>query len=432
MLLLTSLIVAGQLCAMAIFLWFIQGPRIDYVAALEASQIVLLEHVLSTMPESARRDQLAALHGVAEDAPALPPAAPLEIHSYWLRRYLSTLLARLPANIEVRWDGRANTKQLWVRLTAPLGTPPRHYWIALQAAPMEASFVLVSVLCLLLTLASFPTLGAYLIDRRIDGPLKRLARAAAGIERGERPAPVAIGGPAELATVAVAFNHMAAALAAMEAQRAEMLAGISHDIRTPLTKLRMAIAAPESIDAPVASAERFVEEIDAIVQQFIDFARGADDEAAVDCDLNEMVGQLAADYVGLGTVFSLELQALPPLVLRPVSMQRLLMNLMQNAVRYGGTALSVRSAVRHDMVMLAVEDRGPGVPAETLALLTQPFRRGVHADAQGGAGLGLAIADRIARQSGGRLELRLRRSGGFSAMLWLPLPDAIAVHGRVT
>ena len=169
-------------------------------------------------------------------------------------------------------------------------------------------------------------------------------------------------------------------------------------------------------------AARFVEEIDAIVQQFIDFARGDDGEAAVACDLNDMVEQLAADYVGLGTVFDLHLAPLPPLRLRPVSMQRLVMNLMQNAVRHGGAELSVRSAVRHGMALLAVEDRGPGVPASALATLRQPFRRGVHADGKGGAGLGLAIADRIARQSGGRLELRLRRSGGFSAMLLLPLP----------
>ena len=132
LLLLTSLIVAGQLCAIAIFLFFIQGPRVDNVATMEASQIALLDRVLSTLPAAARRQQIAALHGVPDAALAVPPTAPSSLDSYWLRRFFTTLLIHLPSDIAVRWDGRGNAKQLWVRLSTPLGAPPGHDWIALD------------------------------------------------------------------------------------------------------------------------------------------------------------------------------------------------------------------------------------------------------------------------------------------------------------
>src|SRR5207244_1152605 len=103
------------------------------------------------------------------------------------------------------------------------------------------------------------------------------------------------------------FNRMLAALAELEGTRAEMLAGISHDIRSPLTRLRMAVTAPESFDAPQASAERFIDEIDLVLEQFIDFARGADSESAVVANLNELIDQLAGGYASMGQGFALTL-----------------------------------------------------------------------------------------------------------------------------
>jgi two-component system osmolarity sensor histidine kinase EnvZ len=232
---------------------------------------------------------------------------------------------------------------------------------------------------------------------------------------------VSLEGPTELRTVAGAFNDMLTSLKDMEETRAEMLAGISHDIRTPLTKLHMAVAAPESFEAPGASAQRFVAEIDAIVQQFIDFARGWDSEPAVPGDLNGLIAQLAADYMGLGHSFELALAPLGTVRFRPVSMQRMLMNVMHNAVIYGRVGLRVRSRIETGFVILTVEDAGPGVPEAMLLVLTQPFRRGDQAHHKTGTGLGLAIAERIARQHGGRLELASRAGGGLAVTMYLPL-----------
>lgn len=412
--LLVSLTVASQLCALAVFVLLIQRPRVEVAASLEASQIMLVGRLLAALPPAHRARELGAMNGASP-----PPAgdAPMMVMGggYMMPRFMARLRERLPPGARLHFDGRVQPFRLWVRLPDAHGA----YWVALPVTPIASDFVLWSTILLLLSQALLPALGAWLIHRRTHQPLLRLARAAASVERGAWPAPVPPGGPLELATVAEAFNRMLAALADMEAGRAEMLAGISHDIRTPLTKLRMAVTAPEAFEAPQASAERFIDEIDVVLGQFIDFARGDDDEAAVPGDLNDLIEQLAGGYASMGHIFALSLAALPALAYRPVGVQRVLMNLMQNAVLHGGAGLAVRSGVEAGFVVVAVEDRGPGVPPEQRALMMQPFRRG--ADADGGTGLGLAIAARIARGGGGSLALSARRGGGLRAELRLPV-----------
>ena len=141
---------------------------------------------------------------------------------------------------------------------------------------------------------------------------------------------------------------------------------------------------------------------------------------AAPSDLNALVEQLAGDYAGLGHPFELMLEPLPPISFRPVSIQRVLMNLMQNAVIYGRIGLRVRTWTDAGFAVVSVEDGGPGVAPALLPLMKQPFRRGSHVNQKGGTGLGLAIADRIARQHGGRLDLRLRHEGGMAVDLRLP------------
>lgn len=413
LLLLIALILASQASTIGAFVVFIQRPRIDDIAAVQAAQIIMIEHLVSALPPAARAEKLAELNGVPDGAlsdEVRHASAPLGAAT---RRYLDRLAERLPANIDVRWvEGPVH--RLWVRL--PVNGS--YCWIALPASRATGGMISWSAAWILLTIAAFPALGAYLIHRRIDGPLQRLSYAAASIERGVLPDSVPVQGPLELATVAEGFNRMVASLGEIEAVRAQMLAGISHDIRTPLTKLRMALAAPETLGASGASAERFVEQIDVIVQQFIDFARGGEGEVQVQGDLNALVEQLAADYAGLGYSFRLELGPLPTFWFRPVGVQRLLLNVMQNAAVYGRTGMFVTTRMHGDFIVVLVGDEGPGVPPAMLTLLKQPFRRGPHPH-HGGTGLGLAIADRIARHHGGWVELRLREGGGLLVEAWL-------------
>ena len=248
----------------------------------------------------------------------------------------------------------------------------------------------------------------------------------------KHPAPLPTDGPAEIATVSNAFNQMTQALQQAEATRALMLAGISHDIRTPLTKLRlsMAMAMPDGSDSSfVIAAESYLDQIETILQQFMDYAGSGEREAAEPGDLNALIERLAGDFAGLGHEFELSLANLPAAAYRPISMMRLLMNLMQNAIVYGGSGLAVRSWTTGEAVYVAVGDRGKGLSAEELEQLKAPFQRGRNARAHsGGTGLGLAIVERITRLHGGSLQFHAREGGGLEVWVVLPLTSDPAMH----
>jgi two-component system osmolarity sensor histidine kinase EnvZ len=412
--LLISLTIVGQLCAIFIFVFYIQRPRVDAGAALEAGQIMLAGRLMSRLPPLERQRQLQILNGNTV-APSMETTVPLTpAGGYAMQRFIMRMREQLPPGVLVQWDGKAAPFRLWVRMPDPKGA----YWMVLPTVPVESDFVVLSVVLLVLSQTLLPVLGAWLIHHRTQQPLLRLARAAASVEQGKWPPPVPLEGPLELVTVAASFNRMLATLAELESSRAEMLAGISHDIRSPLTKLRMAVTAPESFDAPRASAERSIDEIDMVLGQFIDFARGDDSEPAVVSDLNDLIEQLAGGYASMGHSFDLSLTPLPPFAFRVVGMQRVLMNLMQNAVLYGGAGLAVRTWRVDETVFVAIEDRGPGVPEALLEKISQPFQRGTHVGK--GTGLGLAIAERIVRNNGGSLVLSLRRNGGMRALSCMP------------
>jgi two-component system osmolarity sensor histidine kinase EnvZ len=423
--LLITTVLVTQFAAVIVFMIFAQRPRIDDAAGLVAGQIIALDSLLSAVTPEDRPRFVTRLDGQT----AMPAGTfnirgrihDVSFRGLELRMFLKRISDRVPDDIDMRGHLSPDFR-LWVHINVA----GERYWFALPASRSPRYNGIVVSISLSLTLGALATLAAYLIHRRINRPLKQLATAAERLGRGTWPDPVPVTGPQEISTVAATFNRMTEGLAEIEATRAAMLAGISHDIRTPLTKLRLAIAMPDTLDAPLASAERFIDDIDIIVQQFIDFARGADGEAATPGDLNALIAQLAADFAGLGHPFSQNLGAVPQLPFRPVGMLRLLMNLMQNAVDYGKVGLMVQTWSDARFAYVVVEDRGPGVTEPMLTLIKQPFRRGQEAAGQrGGSGLGLAIANRIAQQHGGTLELTRRQRGGLKATVRLPLTASV-------
>ena len=260
-----------------------------------------------------------------------------------------------------------------MRRTAP-------YWIALPIPEDAQGAGLDAAILLSLGLGALAALTGYVIQRHLNQPLQQLTRAARRVSAGETPAPLPTDGPTEIAAVSSAFNQMTHALQQAEATRALMLAGISHDIRTPLTKLRlsMAMAMPDGSDSSfVVAAESYLDQIETILQQFMDYAGSGEREAAEPGDLNALIERLAGDFAGLGHEFALSLAILPAVAYRPISMMRLLMNLMQNAIVYGGTGLAVRSwATRRGGVCRGRRSRqrsfGRGVGATESAVSARP------------------------------------------------------------
>jgi two-component system osmolarity sensor histidine kinase EnvZ len=277
-------------------------------------------------------------------------------------------------------------------------------------------------------------LGAYLLVRRVTRPLRALADAAHAVGRGVMPEPLPEKGASEMADVARAFNRMAHDLKVQEQNRALILAGISHDLRTPLSRLRLGVemSADDTLrDGMVAD----IEQMDQVIGQFLEFARNGQDDAApmAPVQLAEVCRQVVERNAGLGRRIAYAPAApVTPVHGRPAALGRALANLVENAFKYGGARPQVEIALRAEPghVVLEVMDRGPGIAPADAERLKQPFVRldaargsadGRADTPQGGSGLGLAIVDRIARRHRGSLALLPREGGGLIARLRLPI-----------
>jgi two-component system osmolarity sensor histidine kinase EnvZ len=262
---------------------------------------------------------------------------------------------------------------------------------------------------------------------RLNRPLRALAQAASAIGKGKIPDPVPESGPEEIRTLSHAFNEMSKDLARLDADRALILAGVSHDLRTPLSRLRLGLemsgADPQLREGMTAD----IEEMDRTINQFLDFARTDGGEATQDADLAAIAAEVAEHYRRRGKSVATDLSAVPRLQLQTLSMRRVVLNLVDNALRYGEREVSVAVRAENGAVVLEVADRGPGIPASEAERLKQPFTRlEVARSDKGGAGLGLAIVERVVRARRGTFDLLAREGGGLIARIRLPIEKRVA------
>jgi two-component system osmolarity sensor histidine kinase EnvZ len=311
--------------------------------------------------------------------------------------------------------------QIWVRSERRPGE-----WIVMQAVSFRRQ-VIRSMLALMLFagLAAFAV--AALAARLLTRPLERLAAHASALLGGQPIQQHLRGSPREVRDLADALGAAGETLRQSARERELMLAGISHDLRTPLARLRLALelgdaADPTRRDAMVTD----LEELDSALAQCLAYVRDGNDEAVREIDLATLLVQLMAlrtepdnwHYEGPDSV---RLRA------RPSLLRRALGNLMDNAERYGAAPFRVTVRRRGDDMHVSVEDHGPGVPDALLSRLGRPFLRGDPArGGVAGTGLGLSIVKRAAEVCGGCLQLDNRAGGGFVATLVLPVAAAAA------
>lgn len=262
-------------------------------------------------------------------------------------------------------------------------------------------------------------IGAAWLARRAVGPLARMERAATRVGRGEVPELLPEAGPRELAALAGRFNLMARQVQDLLAARTTLLAGVSHDLRTPLARMRVALALLE--ERPTAKLfarmEADIDEMDRMIGDVLDLARGLAREASADMALPELLAELGEGKPAVAT-------RCPPLTVRapPRALRRAIGNLLDNALRHaGGAAIELVAEAAAGATRIGVLDRGPGIPADHLAAVFEPFHRvdSARSPATGGAGLGLAIVRQLAEANGWRVELLPRAGGGLAA--WLSL-----------
>lgn len=273
---------------------------------------------------------------------------------------------------------------------------------------------------------------AWLLARRVTAPILRLTEAARQIGAGERPPELSESGGYELADLARIFNQTAAQLAARRENQATLLAGVSHDLRSPLARLKMALGmlAEERTSPLLTRMERDVDEMDVLIGAQLELARAQEPEVVQLANIDALIIELidATQAHSLGRIdFRADKQPCHAVV-APLALKRILNNLLNNALRYGGhEKLMVVRRRCVDGLLIGVRDRGPGIPAELREAVFRPFFRldPSRSRATGGSGLGLAIARQLADTQGWRVAIKSRIGGGTSIWLAIPFSGAI-------
>ncbi len=278
--------------------------------------------------------------------------------------------------------------------------------------PILLSFLITgSVLALVVILAV----------RRVTRPLEHLSGAADRMGRGETVSPIAEAGPADLRETIRAFNQMQDRLHRMMTDRTRMLAALGHDLRTPITSLKLQTEFIEDDDLR-DRMQRQLNDMHQMAESALNFARDASDgEAARQTDITALVESLIDDMEGINTAVSFVGETRITTRCRPVALGRAIRNLIQNAVNYGGQAI-VDVSDAGDHIEITIDDNGPGIPEADLARVFDAFERldDARNKDSGGTGLGLTIARTIARSHGGDVTLTNRETGGLRARITLP------------
>lgn len=268
-----------------------------------------------------------------------------------------------------------------------------------------------------------PSVSAIIIlilVRQMNRPLRRLQNAANEYSKsGTAPYLDTNHGPLEIRQVNQAFNRMVYTLEQTERERRIMLAGISHDLRTPLTRIRLtAEMLPDEFLREGLVYD--VDDMDAILNQFISYMRDGSDEELKDTNINILLQELVVQFKPLDIRFNM--QDVPIIPARSLSLKRLIANLINNAKRYGAEPIELSAKVENEHILITVADHGEGIPEDQIEELMQPFVRGNSARTIQGSGLGLAIVKRIVDIHQGEIQIHNREQGGLEVIISLPIP----------
>ncbi|WNC72577.1 two-component system sensor histidine kinase EnvZ [Thalassotalea psychrophila] len=306
------------------------------------------------------------------------------------------------------WIRPPQAPSLWVKI-------PLHGLDEASFYPLIFYLVLIGVLSVA---------GGWLFIRQLNRPLKALQKAAIDVGKGQFPEPLKEQGSTEVTAVTRAFNHMSKGIKQLEADRSLLMAGISHDLRTPLTRIRLASEMmSEDEDYLKDGIEKDIDDMNAIIDQFIDYIRHDMMDKTQPIDFNQMI----KDVVELESVEdrNIHLQLGPQVEIPMVyaAMKRVLANLIQNAYKYSSNDIEISSGINQETnrAYFNVADNGPGISDSEIERLFQPFTQGDTARGTEGSGLGLAIIKRIVDGHGGKVTLKNRNSGGLVATVELPL-----------
>ncbi len=395
---------------------YIIQPNAQQVNQLLAKQVRVVfidvaDEVLSpAMGEAFQRETGI---GVYREAAAMKLGLQDAVYYAFRSDEMSDLLGG-PAEVRI---SQGDEYLFWIR-------PPQapDYWVKIPINGLEEENFSPLIIVLMI-LGILSVMGGWLFVRQLNRPLSALQNAAHDVGRGDFPEPLTERGTTEIVAVTRAFNHMSKGIKQLEDDRNLLMAGISHDLRTPLTRIRLATEMISQHDEFLKDGiEGDIDDMNTIIDQFIDYIRhDSKDKAELD-DINALIEEVVQAESILEREIIFTAEPLPKIPLRYVAMKRALANLIQNSLRYSSGKITVTTSYdkRQQEVCFCVCDEGPGIPEVDIERLFQPFTQGDKARGGEGSGLGLAIIKRIVDTHGGRVELSNRDEGGLRAKVCLP------------
>lgn len=425
----TTLVIASvsfvfQLFTIAVIVHFALIPLGRHATGDLAALMIETAHKWHEEPVAERpwlQDRIGLLYSIQVQDPPGEVADFVRMLPYY--QLLETALAKRLGEPVVLRASRSDTGEEWywadipveegiVRVGFPASRVDVQPWLAM---------LLIFLVGTLVTLGTSAGLAGWLIR-----PLERLVSATQRIGQGRRPEPLDENGPEELATLAREFNRMGEQVEELLANRTTLLAGISHDLRTPLARIRLALGMlSEKPDRDlIERMQHDVEGMNDLIARCLEVSRDFAEQDSVELNLCDLLAEVVGEFAHTGVEIRGRKGADCHLRIRPLALKRILANLVDNAVRYGeGQPIDIEYRIETDRVEICVLDHGPGIPESEREAVFRPFHRlePSRSSRTGGSGLGLAIVRQLANANSWQVELFPRQGGGTAACVRLPL-----------
>jgi two-component system osmolarity sensor histidine kinase EnvZ len=411
---------------------FQRGPQVEQTAELLVSVVTITKAALTHSAPDLRQELLLELvsnEGIRiltlepTDKVDPPPSTPL----------MDDIAGRVRDKLgkDTRFSRRVNDMPgFWVSFDID----GDKYWLMLERDRL-AGLTRVQWVGWATVVGALSLLGAALISSLVNLPLARLSAAARAIAQGKPPAPLPEKGPQEIIEANRSFNQMVVDLQQLEKDRAIILAGISHDLRTPLARMQLEVEMANLSTDAREGMQSDIAQMDAIIGQFLDFARPTESATFTPIDLSDLLEGCAREADRLQDVrITLDVDPDIHVLGNPTDLRRVVNNVIENARRYGKTAgtdvaeidiaCHVRVTAHGKRAVVEMSDHGVGVPDDQIQQLLRPFTRLDSARGQAnGAGLGLAIVERVIARHNAELTVRNREGGGLLLQFAVPLAD---------